>query len=569
MIRKIALLLLAVAGLLTARALHGHFTMATRDYYLSLSAQYRARVVNASTLANCDVNACIRELAQMAPPEGVVGVGACDLFMYNGGVAVSGFLAFLTVYLAAVVVGFVLHGLAPPGWKRIALLGWSLVFLAVALPLRPALWLVEGVLILFLLASLPAPARLRAALLLLAGLVMLGSAGRWIVEATSVEFFRLTRIAAEPGAYGPNTPWGPVLEFLHLGTPGRPAMQLDGYPYVFLTLAFLLKGFRRVLWLSYDLWVERTQGVDPLDFALYFLGLPALIGNSATPSYSEFAGSYGREPGPVEGARTLSVCVGLASILYVTLVMMGYSPATRVLFPACDLTVVSASNIWLRLTTVYLVEYLFLLATEQASIGVARLFGYGLRDNYAHPLTATSMADYWRRWNIYWREFLVSVFFWPTTLALARRSGEPRGWHLVLAAFLTFTATFVLNLVPLLLISGFLHEQFFVSQATQPGPIPPEPGIPSQGTRLMGLIPSLATYYAFEGFFVSLSLLGEYRRSLTPAARPRGSAALQAGRTALAVGLTFAVVAALRVFLADNMTLAQQFAMLRKALLLD
>lgn len=561
MIRKVVLLLLAVAGLLTARALHGYFTKGTRDYYLWLSGQL-------TDLANCDVAIFVRELSQMAPPEGVVGVGACDLFMYNGGVAVSGFLAFLTLYLAFVVVGFVLHSLAPAGAKRIVLLLWSLVFLAVALPLRPALWLVEGVLILFLLANLPVPARVRAVLLLAASMVMLATAGRWVIEATSLEFFRLTRITAEPGAYGPDTPWWPVLEFLHLGAPGRPPMQLDGFPYVFLALAFLLKGFRRVLWLTYDLWVGRTSAVDPTDFALYFLGLPSLIGNSATPSYQEFTDSYDRPPGPEVGAHTLAVCVGLASILYVTLVMMGYSPATRVLFPACDLTVVTASNIWLRLSTVYLIEYLFLLATEQASIGVARLFGYGLRDNYAHPLTATGMADYWRRWNIYWREFLVSVFFWPTTLALARRDGQPRGWHLVLAAFLTFSATFVLNLVPLLLISGFLHDQFFVSQATQPGPLPPEPGIPSQQTRLMGLVPSLATYYAFEGLFVSLSLLWEYRRSLRPGPRRPAPAALGLARTALVVGLTFALVAALRVFLADNLTLTQQFDMLKKALLL-
>lgn len=556
-LRKLALLLLAVLGLLSARALHGWFTESARDYYLSLSPQARGRLVNVSTLENCDVSALIRDLAQMAPPEGVVGVGACDLFMYNGGVAVSGFLAFLTLYLAFVVVGFLLHGLAPPGTRRVVLLLWSLAFLAVALPLRPALWLVEGVLVLFLLASVPLPPRVRAVLLLVGSLAMLGTAGRWIVEATSDEFFRLTRLAVAPGTYGPDTPLGAVLAFLHLGTPGRPPLQLDGFPYVFLALAFLLKAFRRVLWLAYDLWVGRTRSVDPLDFGLYFLGLPALVGNSATPPYSEFAASYGRDPGSVVGARTLAVCLGLATVLYVLLVMMGYSPATRILFPACDLGVVSPANVWLRLSAVYAIEYLFLLATEQASIGVARLFGYGLRDNYAHPMVATGMADYWRRWNIYWREFLVSVFFWPTTLALARRRGEPQGWHLVVAAFLTFAATFALNLVPLLLLSGFLHEQFFVSQPTQPGPLPPEPGIPSQGTRLVGLIPSLATYYAFEGLLVSLSLLAEFRR--------RGPRAPSPWRTALAVAGTFALVAALRVFLTDTLTLEQQFAMLRRA----
>src|SRR5205823_94887 len=97
------------------------------------------------------------------------------------------------------------------------------------------------------------------------------------------------------------------------------------------------KTFRRILWLIYDLWVGRVERPDTLDFFVFMIGLPTLIGNSVTPSYREFEDSYGRAPDRVAGARTIAWCVGGCGLAYTFVVMVGYAPDVRILFPRCDL----------------------------------------------------------------------------------------------------------------------------------------------------------------------------------------------------------------------------------------
>ena len=74
--------------------------------------------------------------------------------------------------------------------------------------------------------------------------------------------------------------------------------------------------------------------------------------------------------------------------------------------------------------------------------GMLHLFGYDLPETNRRYLLASSINDFWRRINIYWKEFMVKVFYFPAYFKL-RRSGELRAQ--LLATMVVFLATWFLH----------------------------------------------------------------------------------------------------------------------------
>jgi alginate O-acetyltransferase complex protein AlgI len=57
-------------------------------------------------------------------------------------------------------------------------------------------------------------------------------------------------------------------------------------------------------------------------------------------------------------------------------------------------------ELWLLLVFTYLGAYLNLSAYTDIAIGASRLFGFRITENFAYPVAATSLDDFWRRWHI-------------------------------------------------------------------------------------------------------------------------------------------------------------------------
>ncbi len=74
--------------------------------------------------------------------------------------------------------------------------------------------------------------------------------------------------------------------------------------------------------------------------------------------------------------------------------------------------------------------------------GMLHLFGYQLPDTHHHYLLATSFTDYWRRINIYWKDFMVRLFFNPVVFRLKR---WPQSAALAMATVTVFLATWALH----------------------------------------------------------------------------------------------------------------------------
>ena len=74
--------------------------------------------------------------------------------------------------------------------------------------------------------------------------------------------------------------------------------------------------------------------------------------------------------------------------------------------------------------------------------GMLHLFGFQLPETHHHYLLATGFTDYWRRINIYWKDFMVRVFFNPVVFRLKR---WPQPAALAVATMMVFLATWLLH----------------------------------------------------------------------------------------------------------------------------
>jgi hypothetical protein len=105
------------------------------------------------------------------------------------------------------------------------------------------------------------------------------------------------------------------------------------------------------------------------------------------------------------------------------------------------------------LTCNYLL-YLHVSGQFHIACGMLHLFGFKLPETHHHYLLATSFTDYWRRINIYWKDFMVRVFFNPVAFRLKRR---PQWQALAAATTVVFVATWFLHAYQSFWLSGSWH----------------------------------------------------------------------------------------------------------------
>jgi hypothetical protein len=86
--------------------------------------------------------------------------------------------------------------------------------------------------------------------------------------------------------------------------------------------------------------------------------------------------------------------------------------------------------------------YLRISGTFHLIVGLLHMFGFNLPETHHLYLLASSFTDFWRRINIYWKDFVMKLFFYPTHYKL-RKMG-PLG-ALSVATLVTFLATWLLH----------------------------------------------------------------------------------------------------------------------------
>jgi D-alanyl-lipoteichoic acid acyltransferase DltB (MBOAT superfamily) len=129
----------------------------------------------------------------------------------------------------------------------------------------------------------------------------------------------------------------------------------------------------------------------------------------------------------------LWIARGILHLILYRVVYYYLTPAAEEVndYPGVLLYCFSAYLLYLR------VSGLFHLIT-----GIMQLFGFHLPETHRHYLFASGFSDYWRRINIYWKDFMTKVVFFPAFVRLKKLG--PTG-ALAGATAIVFVATTVLH----------------------------------------------------------------------------------------------------------------------------
>lgn len=310
--------------------------------------------------------------------------------------------AFRDVALLA-LAGFVVHSTLPvhrrmgfflllSALATVYVLGLEQHQWQVALALSRAVPLFAIGMILIALCHVPVRFGLRVALVLAAGAVLAALRSRWpIWEGDSLD---------------PHWIW-PVL----------------GAMFMFRLMIYL-----------YDVAHEKGPA-NPVRALSYFFLLPNVCFTLfPVVDYKTFCRTYYNEPALQIYQRGLNWMVrGIVHLLLWRIVYYEmYLDASRVADGA-DLVRHIAANMGL---------YLRVSGQFHLVVGLLLMFGFNLPETNRRYFLAAGFTDYWRRVNIYWKDFIMKLFYYPVAFRL--KSWGPT-WSIVAATICAFGATWFLH----------------------------------------------------------------------------------------------------------------------------
>ena len=155
--------------------------------------------------------------------------------------------------------------------------------------------------------------------------------------------------------------------------------------------------------------------------------------------------------------------------------------------------------------------YLRVSGTFHVIVGMCRMFGFALPETHFLYFLSTSVNDFWRRANIYWKDFMVKVWYFPAYFKL-RKGGEVRAF--VLATIFVVLATWVLHSYQVYWLAGHF-------------PIHWQDGV----------------FWAFLGVFMVINTLQERKSSGARGRRARTWSLTNALGQSWRIALTFSVLA--------------------------
>lgn len=288
------------------------------------------------------------------------------------------------------LVGFSIHYWLPLRFRLSFFLVLSLAGLVLVLGTTQAAWLVGIGMILIGICHLPVPSWIRVALLVAAAGLLTAMRVEWIP-----------------------TPW-PVAIWPILGS-----------MFMFRLLVYL-----------YDL-TYRTAPTTLANSFSYFFMLP----NVCFPlfpvvDYQSFVRNY------YDAERHQIYQVGVRWIFRGVIHLVLY----RILYKNYAIGLYDVANAG---DLVHYCLWLFLLYLRVSGqfhiiVGMLHLFGFNLAETHHLYYLASSFSDFWRRINIYWKDFMMKLFFYPMFFRLRSRGPTTA---LIVSTLMVFVLTWFLHAV--------------------------------------------------------------------------------------------------------------------------
>ncbi|MDZ4701006.1 MAG: hypothetical protein SH809_14960 [Rhodothermales bacterium] len=297
----------------------------------------------------------------------------------------SGLLDLLTLVFG----GFIVHSWLPRPWRMPFFFGLTVAAIVMVFGVVNGGWLVGVALGMIGLAHLPIPYGVRVALLAGVGAVLVAFRGGWMN-------------APEP-----------------IG--------------ITLTILGSMFMFRMVLYL-YDMRNEKKK-VSIWERLTYFFQLPNIIFPFyPIVDYITFRRTYyNKEDITIYQKGVLWMFRGVFHLILYRVVYYHMSPSVA--------SIQDLGGVLLFIVSSYLL-YLRISGLFHLIVGMMCLFGFNLPETHKMYFLASGFNDYWRRINIFWKDFMMKLFFYPLFMRV-RHWGETSA--LVFSTIVVFACTWLLH----------------------------------------------------------------------------------------------------------------------------
>ena len=160
--------------------------------------------------------------------------------------------------------------------------------------------------------------------------------------------------------------------------------------------------------------------------------------------------TYGDLSTPAEATRLTEIRLAGVKALYVAVLASIAQAASELVLRQIPVDHASGLALLLLSYGKYVGGYCGIVVTFNLVIGVLRLFGVPVRDNFNYWLLARTPNEHWQRWNMLFREWIITYVFFPIMRA--------KRW-LFVAVMASLLVSGVLHLVPTLFgarVDGFV-----------------------------------------------------------------------------------------------------------------
>ena len=284
--------------------------------------------------------------------------------------------------------GFVVHAWLPLKWRMPFFFGLTVAAMVLVFQPIYAAWLVGLSLALIGMCHLPIPRWARLSLIIAAGAALTGLRAEWFT-----------------------TSWSGVI----------------------ITVLGSMFMFRLVLYL-YDVGNEKKKATL-WERLCYFFMLPNVIFPFyPIVDYITYRRTYyNKDAYTIYQKGVLWMMRGAIHLLLYRIVYYHMSPAIE--------DIQNIGGVVLFITSSYLL-YLRISGLFHFIIGLMCLFGFNLPETHKLYFLASGFNDYWRRINIYWKDFMMKIFFYPIYMKTRDWGSTPA---LVFSTLVVFLCTWLLH----------------------------------------------------------------------------------------------------------------------------
>jgi alginate O-acetyltransferase complex protein AlgI len=214
----------------------------------------------------------------------------------------------------------------------------------------------------------------------------------------------------------PNPFWSGVLS----NSDGGLRLPIGISFFTFQALSYVIDVFRR----------DTPAQKNPFDFALYLALFPQLIAGPIV-RYRDIAAQLRARtidlPGFSIGVRRFVIGLGKKMLLANPVASLADSAFA---VPPEEL---STSLAWLGILAYTLQIYFDFSGYSDMAIGLGRMFGFRLLENFEHPYVARSITEFWRRWHISLSSWFRDYLYVPLG---GNRKGRARTYANLVLVFL-------------------------------------------------------------------------------------------------------------------------------------